>query len=78
MSSKTQCKTDEKKVSATEENDKILNRQNFSIYNITEYCTTDSSDINSERVRYLETSNRTVFRHKFISEEEKEAQRQAE
>ena len=58
------------------ESDKMLDRQNFSIYNIAECCTMNSSDMNSERVRHLETSNRTVLRHKFVSEEEKEAQRQ--
>ena len=76
--SETQHKINEKKASATEESDKILNRQNFSICDATECCTTDSSDINSKRVRCLKMLNRTVLRHKFISEEEKEAWRQAE
>ena len=54
------------------ENDKMLNRQNFSIYNTAEHCIINSSDMNSKRVRCIEVSNRTVLRHKFVSEEEKE------
>ena len=72
MLSKTQCKTDKKKALTTEKSDKMLNRQNFSICDTAEHCTINSSGMNSERVRYIETSNRTVFRHKFVSEEEKE------
>ena len=59
-------------------NNKMLNKQNFSIYNIAEHCIMNSSDMNPERVRHLETSNRTVSKCEFISEKEKKAQRQAE
>ena len=76
--SETWYETDKKKAPAMRKSDKMLDRQNFSICDVTECCTTDSSDMNSERVRHLEMSNRTVLRHEFISEEEKEAQRQAE
>ena len=53
------------------ENSKMLNRQNFLIYNITEHCTMNSSGMNPERTRHLETSNRTVSRCKFISEKKR-------
>ena len=53
----------------------MLSRQNFSICDTAEHYTMTSSDINAERVRHLETSNRIMLKHKFVTEEEKEAQR---
>ena len=55
------------------ENSKMLDKQNFLICDTAECCTMNSSDMNSERVRCLEMSNRTVSRHKFVSEKEKKA-----
>ena len=78
MLSETQHKTDKKKASATEESDKMLDRQNFSICDAAEHCTMNPPGMNSERARHIEASNRTAPRRKFVSEEEKEAQRQAE
>ena len=75
MSSETQCEINKKKAFATEKSDKMLNKQNFLICDTAECCIMNSSDMNSERVRYIKTLNRTVLRHKFVSEEEKEAQR---
>ena len=56
----------------------MLSRQNFSICDITEYHIMTSSDMNAERVRYLEISNRMTFKCKFVTEKEKEAQKQTE
>ena len=53
------------------ENNKMLNKQNFSIYNIIKYCIMNLLDMNSERARHLKMSNRTVSKYEFISEEEK-------
>ena len=49
----------------------MLDRQNFSIYNVTECCIINSLDMSSERVRHLKMSNRTILKCKFISEKEK-------
>ena len=57
------------------ENSKMLNKQNFLIYNTAEHCTMNSSDMNPERARCLRTSNETASKHEFVSEEEKEAQK---
>ena len=49
----------------------MLSRQNFLICNITKHYIMTSSDINAERIRYLKTSNKTIFKHKFITEKKK-------
>ena len=53
------------------ENSKIFNKQNFLICDTAEYCTMNLSDINPERIRHLETSNRIILKYKFMSEKKR-------
>ena len=49
----------------------MLDRQNLTICRAAEHHIMNLSDMNSERVRYLEVSNKSVLKHKFMTEEEK-------
>ena len=77
-SSETQHKINEKKAPAMRKNSKMLDEQNFLICGTAERRTMDPPGMNPERARRLGMSNRTAPRRKFMSEEEKKAQRQAE
>ena len=53
------------------ESSKMLDRQNFTICRAVKHYTISLSDMNSERVRHLEMSNKLMLKHKFVTEEEK-------
>ena len=76
--SKNWWKSNKNKIFAISESSKILNRQNLTICKAAEHHIMSLSDMNSERVRYLEMSNESVLKHKFVTEEEKKAQKQTE
>ena len=76
--SKNWQKSDKNKTSTTSESSKILDRQNLMICRAAECHIMSLSDMNSERVRHLEMSNKSVLKCEFITEEEKKAQKQTE
>ena len=68
-------KSDKNKTFTISESSKILDRQNLIICRAVKCHIMSSSDMNSERVRCLKMSNKSVLKHEFITEEEKKAQK---